>query len=258
MAVTPTSARVYDCPLLNHTMLSTPAADNSTSLSCPSCQIHDIREWFVPSEPYSRPMRKDSLDWIAILKNKPCPFCKLIVKTLCQDPGFIEAVTGGQPAKVSVYARAVGKVTWRESDCSENREPCDATTSSHSGWRLENGGITRCARRIDVSAEINRRSWWGVIRASGHDATKKNRLLLARPMPGDQVDVKRVEFWMAACEAYHGTTHLPTVWDDVNLAGVLMIDVRTRCIVPAPAGMPVSGSQLLLGQPRGDRASKTD
>ena len=42
--------------------------------------------------------------------NKRCALCKLIVRTLFQNPSFIEAVRGGQAAKIRIVSRDIGKV----------------------------------------------------------------------------------------------------------------------------------------------------
>ena len=67
----------------------------------------------LPSSPSVLDSWRDSLDWKAIVMNKRCGLCKLIVRTLFQSPGFIEAVRGGQAAEIRIAARDVGKVIWR-------------------------------------------------------------------------------------------------------------------------------------------------
>ena len=122
--------------------------------------------------------------------NKHCGLCKLIVRTLFQSPGFIEAVRGEQAAKVGIAARDVGKVIWRPVE-QDNTEFTIADLDLRSGWCVEGGCMVRYVRRIDVSAELDGHHWQGVIRASGHNAIdEKDRLLLARSMTSDNVDVR--------------------------------------------------------------------
>lgn len=181
--------------------------------------------------------------------NKRCGLCKLIVKTLFQEAGFIEAMRGGQAAKVTIAARDVGKVIWRPVE-EDVKESDVANMDLRGGWCVENGYMVRYVKRIDVSAELNGRYWQGVIRASGHNAIdEKDRLLLVRSMPSDKVDVRRIKYWLGDCKAYHGSTCQPTIWNDLNLLGVRMIDVKGRCVVSAPAGCRYLALSYCLGDP---------
>lgn len=165
--------------------------------------------------------------------NKHCGLCKLIVRTLFQNPSFIEAVRGGQAAEVSITARDVGKVIWRPVE-QENTDFTIADLNWRSGWCVEDGRMVRYVRSIDVSAELDRRYWQGVIRASAQNAIdEKDRLLLVRSMQSDRVDVRRIKYWLGDCKAYHSSACRPTAW---ILHGVRMIDVKRHCIVSAPAG----------------------
>jgi hypothetical protein len=181
--------------------------------------------------------------------NNKCGLCKLIVKTLFQDPSFVEAVRGGVAAKVNIASRDAGKVLWRPVE-EDDTEYGVANMNLRSGWYVENGSMVRCIRRIDVSAEINGHYWQGVIRASGHDAIdEKDRLLLVRSMPYDQVDVRRMKYWLRDCEAYHGSACRRTIWNDLNTFGVRMVDVKGCCVVPAPAGCQYLALSYCWGDP---------
>lgn len=87
-------------------------------------------------------MWRDSLDWIAIVRNKHCGLCELIVRTLVQDPSFIEAVRGGQAAKVNIAARGAGKVIWKPIE-EDSKESDVSKTDLRSGWCVENGCMVR-------------------------------------------------------------------------------------------------------------------
>ena len=168
--------------------------------------------------------------------NKHCGLCKLIVRTLFQNPSFIEAVRGGQAAEVRIASRDVGKIIWRPVE-QDNTDFTIADLDWRSGWCVEDGCMVRYLRKIDVSAELDGHYWQGVIRASGHNAIdEKDRLLLVRSMPSDRVDVRRIKYWLGECKAYHGAACRPTAWKDLTLTGVRMIDVKRHCIVSAPAG----------------------
>ncbi len=97
---------------------------------------------------------------------------------------------------------------------------------------------------------LNGRYWQGVIRASGHDAIdEKDRLLLVRSMTSDKVDVRRIQYWLGDCRAYHGATCRPTVWNDLNLFGIRMIDVKSHHVVSAPAGCQYLALSYCWGDP---------
>ena len=168
--------------------------------------------------------------------NKHCGLCKLIVRTLFQDPSFIEAVRGNQAAELRIAASDDGKVIWRPVE-QDNTDFTIADLNWRSGWCVEDGCMVRYVRKIDVSAKLDGRYWRGVIRASGHDAIdEKDRLLLVRSMPSDKVDIRRIKYWLGECKAYHGSACRPTAWKDLDLLGVRMLDVKRHCIVSAPAG----------------------
>ena len=168
--------------------------------------------------------------------NKRCGLCKLIVRTLFQNPSFIEAVKGGQAAEIRIVARDVGKVIWRPVE----QDSTDFTIGDlewRSGWCIEDGCMVRYVRGINVSAKLGERYWQGVIRPSSHNAIdERDRLLLVRSMPSDRVDVRRIKSWLGDCKAYHGSACRPTAWKDLDIHGIRMIDVKRRCIVKAPAG----------------------
>ena len=212
-------------------------------IPCSACKVQNVREWVLPSLSGARGLWRDSLDFIAIVKSRHCGLCRLIVKTLFQDLSFREAVRGGQAAKVRIAARDVGKVIWK---------PVQAASEMdlRSGWCVENGGMVRYIKKIDVSAELNGRYWEGVIRASGLNAIdEKDRLLLVRSMPFDKVDTRRIKYWLGDCKAYHGSVCRPIVWNDLNLNGVRMIDVKSRCIVSAPVGCQFLALSYCWGDP---------
>lgn len=216
---------------------------------CASCKIQNIREWVLPTSSGSWVLRRDSLEWIAILRNKDCGLCKLIVRMLVQDPTFVEAIRGGQNAEVRIASRDVGKVIWKPVE-EHNQESNVAKMDLRTGWCVENGRMVKYVKRIDLSAALNGRVWKGVIRASGHNSLdEKDRLLLVRSMPYDRVDVRRIKYWLADCKAYHGPACRPTVWNDLNLLGVRMIDVRGRYVVSAPAGCQYLALSYCWGGP---------
>ncbi|KAL2040675.1 hypothetical protein N7G274_006654 [Stereocaulon virgatum] len=97
---------------------------------------------------------EDSLKWLSIVMNNNCGRCKLIVKTLCQGPGFVEATRGIMAAKVNIASKDAGKLVWRPVE-EDNTGYGVANKDLRSGWYLENGSMVRHIRRIDVSAEIN-------------------------------------------------------------------------------------------------------
>ena len=161
----------------------------------------------------------------------------------------MEAIRGGQTAKVRIASRDVGKVIWKPME--ENNQESDvAEMDLRTGWCVVNGCMVRYIRRIDVFAAVNGRHWKGVIRASGHNSLdEKDRLLLVRSMPYDKLDIRRVKYWLADCKAYHGSACRPTVWNDLNLLGVRMIDVRGRYVVSAPAGCQYLALSYCWGSP---------
>jgi hypothetical protein len=222
---------------------------SASSTPCAACKTQNVVQWVLPSLPGARGLWRDSLDWIAIAMNKDCGLCKLIVRTLFQDASFREATRGGQAVKVNIAARDVGKAIWKPVE-KDSKESDVANMVLRSGWCVENGCMVRYVKRIDVSAELNGRYWQGVIRASGDEAIdEKDRLLLARSMPPDRVDVRRIKDWLGDCEAYHGPTCQPAIWSDLNLLGVRMIDVKGRCIVSAPVGCQYLALSYCWGSP---------
>ena len=234
---------------LQNSMSSAPSIDIPASNPCASCNTQNIRDVVLPSSPDCRGLRRDALEWTAIVKNKHCGLCKLIVRTLFQDASFIEAMRGGQSAKVKIVDRDVGKVIWKPV-VEDGKEPDLAKGDLRSGWVYGNGCMVRYVRRIDVSAEQNGRYWQGVVRVSGYNAIdEKDRLLLVRSMPFDRVDVRRIKYWLGDCKAYHGSTCQPTSWNDLNLHGVRMIDVKDRCVVSASAGCQYLALSYCWGDP---------
>ena len=141
------------------------------------------------------------------------------------------------------------KVIWKPIE-EDSKDSDVSKTDLRSGWCVENGCMVRYVQRIDVSAVLNGRYWQGVIRASGHNAIdEKDRLLLVRSMTSDKVDVLRIQYWLGDCRAYHGATCRPTVWNDLNLFGIRMIDVRSRHVVSAPAGCQYLALSYCWGDP---------
>ena len=168
--------------------------------------------------------------------NKHCGLCKLIVRTLSQSAGFLEAVRGGQAAEVTIISSSFGKVIWRPVE-QDNEEVTIADLDLRTGWYVEHGCQVRYVRYIAVKAELDGHSWQGIIRGSGHNAIdEKDRLLLARSMPSDRVDVRRIKYWLGDCKAYHGSACLPTAREDLDFHGFRVIDVKRHCIVAAPPG----------------------
>ena len=70
--------------------------------------------------------------------NKHCGLCKLIVRTLFQNPSFIKAVRGGQAAVVRIAARDVGKVIWRPVE-QDSTNFTFVDLDLRSGWCGEDG-----------------------------------------------------------------------------------------------------------------------
>ena len=78
--------------------------------------------------------------------NKRCGLCKLIVRTLFQNPSFIEAVRGGQAAEIRIAARDVGKVIWRPVE-QEHTEFTIGDLEWRSGWCIEDGCMVQVCQR---------------------------------------------------------------------------------------------------------------
>lgn len=147
-----------------------PSTNTSNRTPCASCNVQNIREWVLPSSPNVQDLRRDSLSWRAIVTNKYCGLCKLIVRTLFQSPGFLEAVRAGQAANVNIVSRQVGKVIWRPVE-QDNAEISIADLNLRSDWCAEDGCMVKYVKIINVRAELraepNGRYWQGVIRPSG-------------------------------------------------------------------------------------------
>ena len=168
--------------------------------------------------------------------NEHCGLCKLIVRTLVQSAGFFEHVRGGQELKISIASRHVGKVIWRPVE-QDNAEITIANLDLHNGWCVEDGCMVRYIKQIRVRADLDKRGWHGVIRASGHDAIdEKDRLLLVRSTASDRVDVRRIKYWLDDCKVYHGSACLPIAREDLDSDGFRVIDVKRHCIVATPPG----------------------
>ena len=209
---------------------------STTRTPCTSCKVQNIREWVLPSSPNVQDLCRASQNWRAFVTNKHCGLCKLIVKTLFQSPDFSEAVRAGHVAEVIINSGYVGKVIWRPV-ARDNAGVTIADRDLRSGWCVEDGCMVKYVNEINVYAELDGRSWHGIIRASGHDAIdEKDRLLLVRSVPSDRVDVRRIKYWLRNCKGYHSSACLPTACEDLDSYGFRVIDVKRHCIVAAPPG----------------------